>query len=135
LVGEEVEGDVMVTFWGKAVTVGCTDLERSVRFYEGTLGAKRLLGDGYGCPWFQLGSLTITLLPNAAEPSPASFPEHPMLFLWLEVDDLAAAYKRFKAAEVEVLRPPDGQFMLVADPDGLLIEIWSQQASAAAGGR
>jgi hypothetical protein len=30
-------------------------------------------GDGYGCSGFRLGALTLTLMPNAAEPSPAAF--------------------------------------------------------------
>jgi len=80
-----------------------------------------------GVRWFRLGSFDITLMPNAAERSPAIFPTHAMPILWLEVDDLAAAAKRFAEYGVEVVEPGDGQYMLVADPDGLLIEVWQSE--------
>lgn len=74
-----------------------------------------------------LGSLAITLMPNAAERSPAAFPTHAMTILWLEVDDLAAAARRFAQSKVEVVRPSDGLFMQIADPDGLIIEVWQSE--------
>jgi catechol 2,3-dioxygenase-like lactoylglutathione lyase family enzyme len=106
------------------VTIACTDQKRSERFYEGVLGAKRLPGDGYGCSWFQLGALTFNLMPNAAEPSPAEFPAHAMPILWLEVDDLDAAHRHLKRREAPILELHEGQFLMAADPDGLLIEVW-----------
>jgi len=68
--------------------------------------------------------MRISLMPNAAERSPARFPVHAMPILWLEVDDLQAAYSRLLSNGVEVVQPPDGQSMIIADPDGLLIEVW-----------
>lgn len=115
----------------KALTVACTDLKRSERFYKTVLGAEVMAtDDGTGCPWYRLGSLAITLLPNAAERSPAEFPTHAMPILWLEVDDLAAAAERFARYKVEVVDPGDGQFVQVADPDGLVIEVWQSEAGA-----
>lgn len=111
----------------KAVTLACTDLDRSRRFYEEILGARYLPTDGLGCPWYRLGGLTLTLMPNAAEPSPARFPDHAMPLLWLEVDDLEAAEAHFRRHDVPILDQDQGQFMLIADPDGLLLEIWQKQ--------
>ncbi len=116
-----------VNFLGKAITITCTDRHRSERFYVGVLGAERLPGDGFGCSWFRLGALTLSLMSNAAERSPAEFPTHAMQILWLEVADLAAAAEWFAQHGVEVLDPGDGQFMQVADPDGLVIEVWQSQ--------
>jgi len=107
-----------------AVTIVCTDLARSVRFYEQALGAVREADDGYGCPWFKLGSVPITLLHNATMVSPAKFPEHPMAMLWVETDDLTTAARRFAHFGVKVLNPSDGQSMIIADPDGIVIEVW-----------
>lgn len=78
---------------------------------------------------FRLGSLDITLLPNARERSPAEFPAHAMPILWLEVTDLAAATAWFAGHGVEVIEPGDGQFMQVADPDGLVVEVWQSHAA------
>ena len=47
-----------------------------------------------------------------------------MPILWLEVPSLDAAADWFERNEVEIVDPGDGQFMQVADPDGLLIEVW-----------
>jgi len=56
------------SFQGTAITIACTDQRRSEQFYEGVLGARRLQRDGYGCSWFQLGALTLNLIPYAMEP-------------------------------------------------------------------
>ncbi|SIO58831.1 Catechol 2,3-dioxygenase [Singulisphaera sp. GP187] len=110
-----------------ALTIACTDLDRSRRFYKDVLGASPDPRDGYGCPWFRLGAWSITLMPNAAERSQSSFPDHAMTILWLEVDDLGAAERLFARHQVEVIQPSDGQFMMIADPDGLMIEVWQAE--------
>lgn len=120
------------TFRTKALTIACTDLQQSERFYKTILGAEVMPTDGgIGCPWYRLGSLAVTLMRNAAERSPAEFPTHAMPILWLEVDDLAAASEWFARHEVPVIDPGDGQFMQVADPDGLVIEVWESEDGAA----
>jgi len=119
----------------KALTILCTDLARSVRFYQNVLGAAPLRQDeSGGGPWYTLGSLTITLVPNAAERSPADFPTHAMPMLWLEVDDLEMAHARCGAAGVEIVAEPDELFMMIADPDGLLIEVWQSDGEPEAAG-
>jgi catechol 2,3-dioxygenase-like lactoylglutathione lyase family enzyme len=111
-----------------AVTIVCTDLARSVRFYEQVLGAVREPDEGYGCPWFRLGPISISLLPNATTVSSARVPDHPMAMLWVETGDLAAATRRFAQFGVKVVNPSDGQSMIIADPDGVMIEIWQAPA-------
>ncbi len=113
-----------VAFAGKAVTIACTDLPKSRHFYESVLGAVRDPRDGFGCAWLRLGPLVLTLMPNAMERSPAEFPAHAMPMLWLEADDLGAAHKHLVRHGVEIVQPPDGPSMLIADPDGVLIEVW-----------
>lgn len=119
-----------LSFHFKALTIACTDHRRSERFYREVLGATTLATDdpGFGCPWLQLGTLALTLMPNASERSPAAFPSHAMPILWLEVDDLNAAAQLFTEHSVEVIEPADGQSMQIADPDGPVIEVWQAEA-------
>ena len=119
-------------FRGKAVTIACTNRRASERFYEEVLGARILPGDYQGaCPSYQLGSLVLTLMPSAIERSPAVMPTHAMAMLWLEVDDLQAAFERCVRFGVEVIEPPHAEplFMLIADPDGIVIEVWQREKS------
>lgn len=113
-----------VRFTGRAVTIACTDQRRSERFYEGVLAAERIPGDGYGCSWFRLGPLTLTLMPNATEPSRAVYPTHAMPILWLETPDLEAAHRHLVRHRVPVIEHDPGLFLTITDPDGLLIEVW-----------
>ena len=108
--------------------IACTNVGRSERFYHTVLGTTRIPTDNGIGWWYRLGPLEINLLPNATEPSPAVFPTHAMPILWLEVDDLAAAAERFARHDVRVVSPSDGQFMQVADPDGLVIEVWQAES-------
>lgn len=112
----------------RAITIACTDARRSAEFYT-MLGASPLPTDNNIGDWFRLGEIDITLLPNAASKTPASFPVHAMMMLWLEVDNLAETAKRLADHGVEILDEGDGQFMMVADPDGLPIEIWESDDS------
>jgi catechol 2,3-dioxygenase-like lactoylglutathione lyase family enzyme len=120
----------------KAVTITCTDLERSRRVYEGVLGAEPVpTDDGIGCPWYRLGGLTVTLVPNATAAGPGVFTEQPMFMLWLEVHDIAAAHARCSKHGVRVVQTPDdGTYMLIADPDGLLIEVWQTEDACQSSG-
>jgi catechol 2,3-dioxygenase-like lactoylglutathione lyase family enzyme len=112
---------------GFSLTIACTDQDRSDHFYREILGATRDPRDGYGCPWYLLGGLRLSLMQNAQERSPASFPDHAMPILWLDVDDIVAAAARFARYEVEISQPCDGMCMMIADPDGLVIEVWQRE--------
>lgn len=117
-------------FHGKAITVCCTDPRRSERFYVDVLGAVRLPDDGHGgCRWYKLGALTLSLVPNADSRNPAELGQHAMTTLWLEVDDIEAAYRHLASTGCEIIEAPDdGVLMLVADPDGLVLEIWQRES-------
>lgn len=114
-------------FHVRAVTIACSDLQRSGEFYEKVLGATSLATDNGLGRWYRLGKWEFTLLPNASKRSPASFPDDAMFMLWLEVDDLGRAIEHFTAAQVTIVDPGDGQFITIADPDGLLIEVWERE--------
>lgn len=111
-------------FHGKAITIACTDRERSEDFYCKVLGAKPIAGEEGTCAWFELGALTITILPNAEEASPAEFPTHAMPILWLETTDLKAARAHLRRHKIPIDEFHDGEFLMARDPDGLPIEIW-----------
>lgn len=75
-----------------------------------------------------MGGIDITLLANATEKSAGIFPTHAMPIFWLEVDDLAAAARLIADHGVTVVDEGDGQFMMIADPDGLVIEVWERES-------
>jgi catechol 2,3-dioxygenase-like lactoylglutathione lyase family enzyme len=112
-----------------ALIVSCTDMDRSERFYRDVLGAIPDPRDGYGCRWMLLDELLFSLVPNASEPAGVS-PRRAAFNLWVEVDDLAAAAAVFARHGVTVLQPSDGTFMVIADPDGLVIEVWQHESNA-----
>ncbi|WP_165227312.1 macro domain-containing protein [Aquisphaera insulae] len=113
-------------FRGMAVTIACRDQDRTAAFYETVLGAVPIPTDNGIGRHYRLGSLRLNLLPNAEASSPASFPEHAQLLLWIEVDDLARAAEHLAAHAVEIVDAGDGQFLTIADPDGLVIEVWER---------
>ena len=113
-------------FHGKAITICCTDQSSSEAFYEGILGAQRLPTEGFGCSWFQLGRLTLTLMPNAAEQCPAVFPTHAMPILLLDVDDLATSHQHLTSNGISISDYHEHQFLMFEDPDGLVIEVWQR---------
>lgn len=114
-------------FTVRALTIACTDSDRTVWFYRDVLGASVIPTDNGIGWWFRLGSLEINLLVNALERSPAEFSTHAMPIPWLEVSDLSAAAAWFERNKVDVIDPGDGQYVQVADPDGLVIEVWQRE--------
>ncbi len=101
-------------------------------FYCEAFGAELLSTDTpITCPWLRIGDLTITLLENTERPSPLEFSEHAMATLLLQVDDLNGAFLRATKQGARVIEPPhDGGFsFIVADPDGIIIEIWQHNPS------
>ncbi len=116
-------------FEGHSVTILCTDLTCSVRFYEHILGATAIPLEHGTCGWYQLGSLRFSLVENAVEQNVSTFPEHAQIMLWLNVPSLSWAAKWFQAHDVPIIEKNDSQRMLISDPDGLLIEIWESPAS------
>ena len=104
----------------------CTDQWRSLDFYRNALGAEPIPGDVEGtCPWLRIGDLNITLLANTDEESDLDHSEIAMAIMFLQVDDLAAAYDRAikHGARVIDALEPNGVHFIIADPDGIIIEV------------
>ena len=116
-----------------AVAVVCTDRRRSLAFYRDGLGAEVLDAGEYGCPWVRVGGLVLTLVPNAASPAPPPAPPpdppRPGAGLLVFADDVPAAVGRAVAAGAAVVEPPtpDGDRTILADPDGVLIELLKRE--------
>lgn len=115
------------TFRATALTVACTDAQRSEAFYRDMLGATIVPTDNGIGRRFRFGELEIVLMPNAVKASPAEFPTHAMPILRLEVDDVAATTEWFAEQDVPIVDPGDDQFVMIADPDGLVIEVWQAE--------
>ena len=113
----------------RSITIFCTDIDRSIRFYEDVLGATRQTTDSAVGDRFRLGGLELSLVQNAVEPSPGVFPTHAMPALWFEVAELAEARRRLEEEKVTIVDEGDGQFLMIADPDGLVIELWEREPS------
>jgi catechol 2,3-dioxygenase-like lactoylglutathione lyase family enzyme len=114
-----------------AVVVSCTDVARSRKFYEKVLGAVLDPGEEHdACPWFSLGGLRLGLMPNAARAALPS-PEHAAMSLFVEVDDLESTHRELVRKGVTILQAPEGgPLAVIADPDGIVIEVWQAHAKA-----
>lgn len=122
-----------IAFRAVALTISCTDRVRSEHFYSDILGGELEPGDGNGpCRSYRFGSLSVSIMPNADSRSPAKMPEHAMAMLWLEVDDLEVAHAHLAKQKVQILEPPNGLYMIIADPDGLVIEVWQAEPNEVA---
>ena len=50
-----------------------------------------------------------------------------MPVLWLDVDNITTAHEHLKNSGTPIIQAPDDDmFMLIADPDGLVIEVWQR---------
>mgnify|MGYP002789942467 CR=1 FL=1 len=113
-------------FDARAITIHCTDLDRSDRFYHAILGGEIVPTDGGLQRRYRLGKLELILLPNAEAVSPATFPIHAMPLLWLEVADLSATTAWLTQHQVTIVDPGDDPSLMIADPDGIVIEVWAR---------
>ncbi|WP_166823836.1 VOC family protein [Thalassoroseus pseudoceratinae] len=111
---------------GLCVCLSCTDRWRSEEFYIDVLGFRLVRGgeEPGVCRWYQLGDITISIMPNASRPMPAGFyPEQSTFLLWLETDDLQALHERCVNAGVPIEFYDEETVLEISDPDGLPIEI------------
>jgi len=63
-------------------------------------------------------------MPNATAGSAGLLPAHAATTLMVEVDDLKAAHSFCVSAGVKIIEPPNGPYMVIADPGGLQVELW-----------
>ncbi|GGT34146.1 glyoxalase [Streptomyces kurssanovii] len=115
----------MVHVLGSRVLLHPTDPDRTRAFYGGALGlaVSREFGTGpeRGTVYF-LGGGFLEVSGRSENPSA------PGLQLWLQVEDVQAAFEELLAAGVEVLRLPVQEpwgliEMWIADPDGVRIAV------------
>lgn len=117
------------------ITLGVTDLTRSIAFYEG-LGWRRALRSADGVAFFQLGGVGLALFPLTDLAADAGLPNEPTAgFRGIalahnvrrreEVDTAVETFSRLGGSVVQAPeeKPWGGYGAYVADPDGHLWEI------------
>src|SRR5262249_10841346 len=104
------------------------DLERSRKFYEGTLGLAPAPRPNFGFPgmWYDLGAGQLHLIQNEASAARID-PTNPHFAIVVEEFD--ALRQRLQAAGVEMLEFGGDQFW-VLDPDGNTVELRAAPANA-----
>jgi predicted enzyme related to lactoylglutathione lyase len=115
----------MVHVLGSRVLLHPTDPDRTRAFYGGALGlaVSREFGTGpeRGTVYFLGGGFLEVSGRSESPPAPG-------LQLWLQVENVQAAFEELRAAGVEVLRAPVQEpwgliEMWIADPDGVRIAV------------
>lgn len=118
------------------VTLGVTDLEKSIRFYE-AIGFVRKAKGNDGVAFFQAGACAISLFPayelamdaNITSPvTPGNFRGVSLAWNCRSQADVDAAFKRAQAAGAVTVKPPEEVFWggysgYFSDPDGHLWEV------------
>lgn len=103
--------------------------DEAVAFYRNTLGLE-LLTEGLGFCFLRAGHTNISI--HQVDPNSEFVPTGRGIYLDLVVDNLASARSALQAGSVSVLkewRDHNGDFLLVADPDGNLLEIYQPSAT------
>ena len=121
------------------VTLVSKDLDRCARFYVDVLGMESVGRPDFGFPglWFQAGNTQIHVNIESDEAGPAGLPEFEGakpsrgLHIAFEVDSCDDAAEKLKAEGIEIIagprsRPDGPRQLYIYDPDGYLIELYSQ---------
>lgn len=107
------------------INVICTDLDRSLHFYNEVLGFEIIEHEGTACR-LKFGATTLLLLPVAGKPLPQRrYCSIPTISLDLQVEDIDEAADYFREHHVifeEEVDPNLGR-CIIRDPDGLFLEI------------
>lgn len=118
------------------VNIICTNIDRSLAFYREVLGF-RIMEEERGAVRLALGRMVLLLLPVAGHPAPdAPYCSRAEISFDLETDDLDTAAQHFLTHHVEFAKPwePGADSFVVADPDGLRIEVVCGRQTARAHG-
>jgi catechol 2,3-dioxygenase len=113
-----------------SVTIGeiniiCTDLDRSVRFYQDVLGFEVLEQENRACH-MRCGQTRFLLLAIAqSKPPRPPYGQTPEFSIDLMVGDLAGVVVYFKAHRVEFVAEwvANEKRAFIRDPDGLVFEV------------
>jgi catechol-2,3-dioxygenase len=104
------------------VVIPARKFHDSVSFYRDVLGLG-VLNEGSDYCFLRAGSANIVVHKDNGEHSPTGRG----IYLDLLVDDLSAVRKSLEEASISIMREwedRNGQFLLVSDPEGNLLEIY-----------
>lgn len=112
------------------IALGCSNLERSVAFYQDLLDFEVLEQEG-GYAVLRLDPIALRLNLLSGYRAPTQNPAENSLSFILDVDDFTNAITELEQAGVEILKGPlpiqGGESILIADPDGNLIELFYRE--------
>ncbi|MCP4193102.1 MAG: glyoxalase [Planctomycetaceae bacterium] len=120
------------------ITLVVKDLESSATFYADILGMAPSERPAFGFPglWFQVGTTQIHMNVDSEEAGPAGMPKfagsNPArgFHFAFEVDNCDAAAEQLGQMGIEIVtgprsRPDGARQLYIYDPDGYLVEIYS----------
>jgi len=113
------------------ISLGCSELDRSIAFYCDLLGFEvQEQADHYALLLLDPISIRLHVIPDFR--SPVKNPGEMSLSFVLDVDDFTDAIAELEEKNVEILKGPvvieNGEAILIADPDGNLIELFYSEA-------
>jgi catechol 2,3-dioxygenase-like lactoylglutathione lyase family enzyme len=115
------------------INIICTDIERSLHFYQDVLGFEVTTVDDAVAIHLQSAGHPVLLLSTATSKTEAApYASVPVISFDLYTDDLQVAIEYFQKHGVVIEQSPSdtNPFAVIHDPDGLQIEvIQSEQAS------
>jgi len=112
------------------ISLGSADLSRSIAFYRDILDFE-LVEEAESHALLRLDPVSIRLNKIAGYKARSKNPAEFSLSFILDVDDFTDAINELEAASITILDGPlpitDGESILVADPDGNLIELFYRE--------
>jgi catechol 2,3-dioxygenase-like lactoylglutathione lyase family enzyme len=117
------------------ITLGVSDFERSVNFYENGLGWKKSSASVEGLALFPLGGMVLALHPREAlaedamaDPKGSGFSGITISYNAKSEDEVNEVLEQVKSAGAKIIKPAQkvywgGYSGYFADPDGHLIEV------------
>lgn len=109
------------------ISLGCSDLKKSVAFYRDTLDFE-VMEESNRYALIRLDPVAIRLNHIEGYRCPVTNPGEASLSFVLDVDDFTDALQELESRKVELLKGPvmieGGEAVLIADPDGNLIELF-----------
>lgn len=115
-----------IRFTPGEINVICTDLERSLSFYQDVLGFEVVEREGPAAVHMRCGDLPFLLLAVSGSPLPSvSYGDIPTISFDLIVQDITETVLHLQSCAVvfESLWRPGDSHVFIKDPDGLVIEV------------
>lgn len=112
------------------ISQGSSDLKRSIAFYQDILDFE-ILEEDSNHAILRLDPVTIRLNLIKGYRCSIQNPGQSSLSFILDVDDFTSAIVELEKEEIEIIKGPvsidDGESILIADPDGNLIELFYKE--------